>query len=235
LKICPVIKPLIDMGKTDRDGLVMPVAIKSMGWAQRYEIETADFSPQALALSIGASNVQAFSQGSTPLVNVPLLSNGPDSVIVLTDANDNPLFNVQSIQSVTSSNGLTTYATPGDYLVDPAALQAGLLEIPPGSSIPANVNILVSMTPAAISGQRLLQAQQTSDVRFRVRIVWVSDKGAQLQVHGPMDAAILPKSQSRDAADYSGQKFDLYVLDDGSGTPAGQLILPIGAMPADGY
>jgi hypothetical protein len=234
LKIAPSGASKTDAMNSDRDGIVRPRAVKMIAWSQKYTIETNDFSPQAMALAMGASDVQAFSQAGTMLSGIALPCAGPDSVMPLTDAAGDPLWNVQSVQAVTSADGSITYAAGTDYVADPQAMREGLLEIPAASSIPAGA-VLVTMTPAAISGQRLLTAQESGDIRYRARILWPAANGMQMQVHGPLDAAIVPKQQTRDAADYSCQKFDLIVLDDGSDLPAGQLVLPLGPIPAAGY
>jgi hypothetical protein len=233
LKIAPIVAVKTDEAKGDRDGLQRPVSEEAINWNQKYRLETQDFSPAALALFYGAGGVAAFNQSGSPLVAVPHLVAGVDSVLPLTDANENPLWNVQSIQTITDSAGEIIYNAGTDFIVNASLLQKGLIQIPPGSSIPPQSVVLISMTPAAINGQRVMNAQETGHTRYRARIVWTAS-GGLMQVHGPMDLSIVPCAGDRDGIGYSMNKFDLLVLDDGSDTPAGQIVLPTGVMPAVG-
>lgn len=222
LRIVPALDPQTETISTDRnDGLTRPTDTLYSGHKLKFTIE-ADYQNQdILAWRFGGSGNTVITQ-SAQTVSATVVVNSVDSVIPVS------LLPIQSVQSVGS------YVAGTDYIADAVSLSQGIILIPPGSRIPAPCAVTVNYTIPTITSRPAFNPAKIEDARHRARIIWIAADGQQL-VFGDFDASIVATISAADAAAINSTTFMLTVLDDGSGTPAGQLISVAGPLPTAGY
>ena len=234
LRVTPLIEPRTEEATDDTNGLGRVADEVVTGVRTRYEVEGENLSPQMLAWQLGGSAVGLYGRAAIPLVNLPVVVGGPDSIVMLVDVQGHPLVPVASVQSVTSptANNPTVYVAGTDYLVDADCLAEGFIKIPAGSTIPAGM-ALVNLTPAAVAGRPTFDVAAGCGFRGVARIVWQDATGRTI-VHGDFPASIVAQSATTEPGRPAVTKLTLTVLDGGQAT-AGRVLYPAGSVPAAGY
>ena len=232
LKVTPLYEPDQRFGSDDRDGPARPRDVTDVSFHQAYEVEADYLNPDLLAWQLAGGPVGSYDQAGTPLANVAHVVAAVDSVVPLTDADRRPFYNVAAVTAVTSPAGVA-YQAGRDWVADADALAEGLIRIPATSTIPAGSAVLVSFAPTAATGRPVFDAAMACSPRYRARLVWRASDGRTI-VRDAFDAALAVESVTDAQSGPVHTKFKLTVLDDGSASPAGRVLMPAGVVPARG-
>jgi hypothetical protein len=242
----PTIEPT-EVELKDPDGGVNRTVAKEISEiAETYEVECNNFNPDNLALLFAADAPESFVQAGAAVVDVRHDQPTPGALIklrtlpvVITDparkGNSTPIYNIASIQSVKSEDGLTTYTVDDDYEI--VSLARGIIRTIVGGTgnIETEDILRISYTPVALSGLRLVKPQTSGgSVEGELWIYYGRDNNARQTSRYAPSATIAPSGTSFTVDEFSSLTFNISILSDvtDESTPAGTLTAFLGDLPA---
>lgn len=203
---------------------------------ETYEITANNLSPNNLALLFLGNDAAEFTQSATPLVDIRHFAH-PGELVKILDADydattpGDPQFDITSIESVKAVGGSPTYVLDTDFeIVD---LQRGLIRMILAGAFSAAATILISHTPTAIAGERLVVPQGLlGTVEGSAILVFGRGNNAQQSARYGR-ASLTPASANLQIDDFSNIVLSLKFLSDlTAATPAGKLLYWKGAVPS---
>jgi hypothetical protein len=207
--------------------------------SETYEIVCKNFNVDNLAMLFLAdvNSPALFTQAITPLVDVEHIACvGNGKYVKLKDADGNWLYSINSI-TIERQDPTTTTATPVPVTVDVdwewTSKDRGIIKVIEGGSINDGDRLLISITPNAISGRRLIYPQTGAILKGKAMLVWGRGNNASQTVR-EATVSIAPSAASFSVEDYSSFTLQASVLSDIIETvaPAGRLLQFKGTQPS---
>lgn len=224
-----------------RGGKRLRIASRVTEYAETYgDVSCSNMSIDNLAFTFGADAIIEYTQAATPLVDVVHRA-FPDSILPLTDNSGNFLYDVASVQTISTQAIPATPLVAGvHYDANPNFLRMGYVKMLPAAPLAAGgENVLVDFTPNAIAGRRVFNPHTAGVAKVEARIFWTSDDYKTLQVRDHFQAEITPANPEFRDTDFSNMKFNIAVLSTQkvAGRPAGRFIMPVseGGLPNRTY
>jgi hypothetical protein len=196
---------------------------------ESYDIVCSNMNMENLAIMLAAAPPEAYTQSATQQVdNVHYAT--PGRLLKLLDDNGDPIYNLASVDAVKDNAGTTTYTAGTDYEV--VSLAMGIIRIKTGGAISAAANIKITLTPVALSGNRLIKPQSASGtVLGTAYLFWNQQNYAYVNVREAR-VSITSNASSFSDAEHSNFTVKLSVINDlTQSIPAGKLINVVGALP----
>jgi len=210
-------------------GVKTRVAETVTSQTESYSVQLSNFNLDNLALVFGASAVKTFTQAATPVVDVPHTAK-LGRLLKLVDASKVPVYSITSIEAVTDVPGTTTYVKDTDWeIVD---LERGLIRIISGGAIADDEVLHIDYTPAALTGNRLLNPLTGSGTVNAFIMIMLGRGGNARQSVREFSAAISVESVDLQVDDFSSFVLTITVLSDSTDvvSPAGRLLHFKGAV-----
>lgn len=243
LGVIKVVSPTMEVEKIeleDSDGGIRKIAAEAVTkMSETYEIECNNFSLDNLALLFLASSSSpaTFTQAVTPIADVPHKAVvGPGKFVKLKNLTGDWLYNINTI-SVVNATAMTTTTTNVPLTEDTdwewISKDRGIISILSTGSIADGDDLLITITPNALTGKRLVYPQTGSIINGHAMLVWGRDNNAYQTVR-EADVTISPSSGNFQVEDYSSLTLSAKVLSDVTEItePAGRLLQFKGTLPA---
>lgn len=199
---------------------------------ESYEVTCNNFNPTNLALAFMSNEPAEFTQAATPLTDVSHTAViGLGKYVKLKDASGNFLYNITSIV-VKNSGGTVTYTEGKAY--DWISKDRGIIEILEAGDISDGDTILITITPAAISGKRLIKPQTSGGaIKGTGLLIFGRNNNAQQTVREAA-MSITPSNTNIQSEDFSDFAITAKVLGDitDTVTPAGRMLQFKGDLPS---
>jgi len=227
--IVPTISPT-PIELKDSDGGVNRVVAQAIAdFSMEFDVVSANWNMDNMALLYGSTAPSSFTQSATPLTAVVHYAY-PGRLVKLKDASGNYMYGLSAIGTVTSNDGMTTYVLGTDYEV--VSLERGIIRMIAGGAFAAAANIKIGMTPRAISASNRLIAPQTQIAIYgKAWIVSSRESFGASNVY-EFSAALSPKAATGGTDAYNKITFGLKVLSDPAlANPAGRVLAWQGALP----
>lgn len=210
-------------------GLSKVVAKQVTQLTESYATVCSNFNTEMLALLMMSDPAEDFTQSATPVVGASQDPAHKGYLMKLRDAAGDSIYALTSIEAVKDSLDVTTYVLDTDYeIVD---LDRGIIRIMATGTIVENDEILVSFTPVAVTGKRLVKPQTQNNIEGEVWVYYSRD-GCDEQNVRHARASITPASSTVTAEDFSENAFTITILTDVTAAePAGEMLYFKGAEP----
>ncbi len=198
---------------------------------ESYEIVCSNFNMENLALAFMSNAPEELAQTTdklTAVVHKAVV--GPGKYVKLKDANGVYLYNITAAV-VKDSDGTTTYVEDTDWKWLSKA--RGIIQILSTGSIKDGDSITIDITPAAISGKRLLKPQTSSGAIKGKALIVFGRENNTAQTMREAEVSLTPSATSLSSEDYSSFTLTAKVLSDITSVnePAGRMLQPIGTLP----
>lgn len=211
-------------------GIRKTVARQVTDFTETYAVELSNFNPQNLSLLFLAEPPEDYTQSATQQVDVAQWEGHKGYLLGIIDGNGDRVHALTSVDTVKDSTGTTTYVEDTDYeIVD---LDRGLIRIIEAGSMVEGDEPLITFTPTAISGLRLIRPQTEQRIEGWLELYY-SREGCDQQTVRRARASIAPSGSTISSEDFSTINFNITILSDptDSDEPAGELIYFKGTVP----
>ena len=199
---------------------------------ESYEITCNNFNPTNLALAFLADEPEAFTQTADAIENVAHTAViGLGKFVKLKDASGNFLYNITSIV-VKDATEVTTYVEDTDYKW--ISKDRGIIEILAAGSIDDGDVLHITITPVALSGNRLIKPQTSGGaIKGTGVLIFGRNNNAEQTVREVL-MSITPNTTNLQSEDFSDFVLTANVLGDitDTTTPAGRMLQFKGDLPS---
>lgn len=203
--------------------------------SESYNVTLNNINGRSLALLFGAEDPEAYTQAVTPLVDISHPDQHEGELIALVDANGVRKYMITSIQSV--KEGTVTLTVDVDWEIE--NLEQGLLRLIQGAPNISGtgddriVDLLVSYTPAEVTGNRLILPGTNANIEGSFELWLDREDYARRTVRRGRCTISAGDNTAFDVSEYSSIGLTISQLYDlTSDTPGGELISIKGDLPA---
>lgn len=213
-------------------GRKQTVAEKTTEVTEEYLITTGNFNIDNLANLLAADPPVDFTQSATPQTGVSQDKAHLGFLLKLRETGGEYVYNLTSIDLVKDSGDAITYVEDTDW--ETVSLTRGIIRIIEGGSIAENDNLLIDITPVALSGKRLAKPLSgAGSIDGTLFLVYGREGNAEQTVR-EASATLTPSGATITADEFSTAQFTVKILSDLStpSQPAGRLLHFLGTVPA---
>ena len=197
---------------------------------ESYQLTVNNFNLDNWALLLLANPPEAFTQSATPLTAVPHNAIiGPNKYVKIKNADGAFLYNITSIV-VKSLGGGTTYVENTDWKW--ISKPRGVIQIISGGAMVHGQAIQIDVTPAAMSGRRLIKPLTKTSIKGRGMLIYGQNANADQFVREAR-ISLTPTGTNIQSENYSEMTFEARILSDITDTvqPAGRFLKFYGSLP----
>lgn len=212
-------------------GVLVEIDSAITAFTETYEITTANFNLDNMALLLLATAPEAFTQASGAIAMVEHKAvKGPGRYIKIVGTAGEWLYGITSAL-VKNDGASTTYVENTDYKW--VSKDRGILQILPGSAIAEGDILEITTTLNAISGKRLIKPLTKPVIKGKAMLVYSMGGNAQQWVR-EFNLTLKPTSTNISITEFSKMTFEARAITNPTDTasPAGRFIQTVGALPA---